>query len=95
MKPRELVKERLEEFARPISECNLIDGIMLTDIAVAHAAQFDIEHGLGRIPEGYIITKAVTDCVGIREISSTTTTATLYPLLFLGGGNATIDLWVF
>lgn len=83
-------KQRLNE--EPIRDCRLLESQSLEQDYVNK-----IEHGLGRIIKGYIITRQSDPCFIVWP-PSTTTTETIDLSLYLplsSSGNVTVDLLVF
>jgi hypothetical protein len=67
----------------------LFNGRLIKDISVISTADKTFDHGLGRIPNGYLIVKKTVNCDLIFK-SSTTLTLTLR-----SSANSTISIWVF
>ncbi|MBW2560705.1 MAG: hypothetical protein JRE40_07615 [Deltaproteobacteria bacterium] len=46
----------VKKFVQPLEENELLDGILIEDVAFAGAVTVDINHKLGRQPRGWILT---------------------------------------
>ena len=67
----------------------LFNGRLIKDIAVLSTADKTFDHGLGRVPNGYLVVKKSANCDLVFK-SSTTLTLTLR-----SSANSTISIWVF
>ena len=85
----ELLQQNIKKFAKVLEDNPLLDGRLLEDVALNAAANTDINHGLGRVPRGWILTDQ-SAAATVYRVAWTTTTLTL-----LASGATTVDIWVF
>lgn len=78
------------EFTQQFIDNPLLSGTLVEDIAVSTTA-VDVNHGLGREPVGYIMTKASAHVT----IFDTTSAQPKVHLTITGSASATISLWIF
>lgn len=82
----------LERFARQLQQVPFLDGRLLEDVSLAAGASTVVNHGLGRPPQGWLVTKfsgaGASDYP--RQEASTTNTLTLTVT-----NAAVASLWVF
>lgn len=74
-----------------ITQREILDGVLLTDIYVATGAARDIEHKLGRKPRGYVVVKRDAE----SEIWDSESDLPNSFLSLNSSANVTISLWVF
>ena len=79
----------LQDIISTINSNPLINGRLVKNISVLSTADKVIDHGLGRIPNGYIIVSKLANCDLVFK-SSTSLTITVR-----ASASTTISLWVF
>lgn len=85
----------LEDRLKPVSDCPLISGRLIENIALPAAAATTIEHKLGRTPRGWIVTDsrdASNPTLFLERFAWDDKTLVLYNDM---AGDRTISLWVF
>jgi len=85
-----LLQDRLKEFVNPLENNPLFDGVLLKSIHLLAAANTTIDHKLGRLPRGWVITDHVTAAATIHRISWSKTGMVLF-----ASAACDVDLWVF
>lgn len=79
----------LQDVISTITNNVLLNGRLVKDIAVLSTADTVIDHGLGRIPNGYIIVKKLANCDLVFKSSNTLT------ITLRASASTTLNLWVF
>jgi hypothetical protein len=79
----------LQDIISTINSNPILNGRLVKNISVLSTADKVIDHGLGRIPNGYIIVSKLANCDLVFK-SSTALTITLR-----ASASTTISLWVF
>lgn len=90
------LNRRLEDFSKQVSDCPLLSGRLIENIAVpAAGSSAVINHGLGRTPRGWIVTDAqdaVNPTLYLERVAWDERTITLYSDM---AGPRTVSIWVF
>lgn len=84
------LQERLQEFFQPIVSCPLLDGVLVTNVAL-NTTPTKVEHKLRRAPLGYIIVRQNANSV-VYESSKDLPTSFI---TLTASAAVTVDLWVF
>lgn len=79
----------IQDLVNSIQGNLLYNGRLLKDVSVVSSTDNVINHGLSRVPNGYIIVSKSATC-DLVFVRSDSLTITLNPT-----ANATISLWVF
>jgi hypothetical protein len=79
----------LKDIINSLSTNPIFNGRLNKNISVLSSVDTVINHGLGRVPNGYLITKKLAFC-DLKFVSSNTLTITVRTSV-----STTIDLWVF
>lgn len=84
-------QDSIRAWAESVRECDLLRGILVKDISIISGTSKVVNHGLGRIPQGWLVVDLVSAGVPIvTRTSMTKTTITLDST-----ADATVSLWVF
>lgn len=87
------VQERVDDTFRPILNKDLLDGRLIKSVSLVSGSTNNVEHGLSRAVNGYIVVKkSATATIWDDELTNTT------PISFLQlrtSANVIVDLWVF
>jgi hypothetical protein len=89
----ERAQDRVADFARQFYDCPFLRGRHIKNVLVAtYPAETRVEHGLGKTPEGWFLTrkKAIE-----HVIESPTTPATDKYIYLTSSYENTVDVWVF
>lgn len=85
------IQNNIEEFSRPITNSEVIDGVLLEDISLVSASTTSVPHKLGRNIQGWIVVRNDTNCA-VWE----TTASTDNEFIALNtSADTTVSLWVF
>lgn len=87
-------QERIKEFVKSMEDCPLLDGVSVKDVEV-DTSKTKINHGLGRKPEGWIITKNDASYVVFETTYDDDAEKEIHLNLVSTGSGSTIDLWVY
>lgn len=79
----------IQDIVNTLQSNPLLNGRLIKDITVVSTSDKVIDHGLSKIPNGYIIVSKTAHC-DLRLVSSDVLTITLR-----SSDNATLNLWVF
>lgn len=79
----------LDELNTIIGNSSLLNGRLIEDISVTSSADVVLQHGLDKLPVGYIVVKKSTHC-DIYSSNSTTLTLTIR-----ASATSIISIWVF
>ena len=88
-----LSQDRMQEVTDFIERCSLIDGKLVSDAELTTGQDNEVGHGLGRIPQGYIVVDR-----NANSVVSTSSTLNRNPknsLILNCSANVTVSLWVF
>ena len=85
--------QTLDPTLRAILAKTILDGQILSDIALVTGSSNSVSHLLGRDCQGYIVTKRSVDC-RIWDDEATNTEKAIF-LKLRTSANATVSLWVF
>lgn len=86
------LQERLQEFFSAIQNCDLIDGLLLTEVDLSTGAN-SIAHKLGRELRGWIVVRNRADSrLWDTQDNNTFKSKTL---ALNASADTTVDLWVF
>jgi hypothetical protein len=83
----------MQEVTDFIEKCSLIDGKLVSDAELTTGQDNEVGHGLGRIPQGYIVVDR-----NANSVVSTSSTLNRNPknsLILNCSANVTVSLWVF
>lgn len=75
---------------KKVFDCPLIDGSLVTGQSFTSASSTIVQHGLGRVPQGYLVTRQVGEFAQVHETASDANTIT-----FFSNANNTLDFWFF
>lgn len=81
----------LDQTRREVNTQPFASGLWIRDIAIAATSNKQVQHNLGRIPSGYLITKSLNGD-GVYQLASTTSSITFRNP---SATAITIDVWVF
>lgn len=84
------LQERLQEYLVPFNANPLVDGVLLSNIALSTAPK-QIEHKLRRAPLGWLVVRT-NAAESVHESSTELSTAYL---TLTASGPVTVSLWVF
>ena len=79
----------LQDIITNLNSNPLINGRLLKNIDVLSTADKTIDHGLGRIPNGYIVVSKLANCDLIFKSSNTLT------ITLRSSASTTISIWIF
>lgn len=79
----------LQDVISNLNTNTIFNGRLVKDISVSSSADTVINHGLGRIPNGYIIVKKLANCDLVFKSSNTLT------ITLRSSASTTLSLWVF
>lgn len=79
----------LDELNTIIGNSSLLNGRLIEDISVTSSADVVLQHGLDKLPVGYIVVKKSAHC-DIYSSNSTTLTLTIR-----ASATSIISIWVF
>lgn len=85
----ELLQQNVKKWTKILEDNPLLDGRLLEDIDLNAAANTNINHGLGRVPRGWVLTDQ-SAAATVYRVAWTNTTLTL-----LASAASTVDIWVF
>lgn len=85
------IANALDQVRREVNTQPFSSGLWIRGITIAGASTTTVQHGLGRIPSGYIITKSL----GTGNVFQSSSTTTSITFANPAAGTATIDVWVF
>jgi len=83
------LQDRLEAFFKAIEDCPLVDGRGIEDVAITSGTPLEVEHLLGRVPEGYVVTKRSAGASVFH------TAIDDEHLTLDASANVTVNLWVY
>lgn len=86
-------QDHLEEVINPITDSQIIDGVILEDIALNSSTFTTIEHKLGRKPRGYIVIRK-SAAQTVFEDAGDYANRKLF-LKLKSSGAVTVNLWIF
>jgi len=84
------VQNNIEIFSDSVIKNPLLDGMLLEDIALT-TTETQVNHKLGRVPNGWIIVKKNA----AQDVYESGTTLTDRFLSLTAAGTVTVSLWVF
>lgn len=84
------VQDNLIRRVNPALAAEILDGRLVTDVSVATSAT-NVNHGLGRAYQGWVIVDNNTDC----RVWSPSTGDTTKVIVLQSSAATTITLWVF
>lgn len=79
----------IQDLITTIQNNPIINGRLIKEINVVSTADKVIDHGLGRVPNGYIIVSKTTNCDLVFKSSDKLT------ITLRSSANSTLSLWVF
>ncbi len=85
------IQDNVESALRPILKNPLMDGTLIEDLTLVTGTPFTVEHGLGRIPRGWMVVSPNAES-SVWESASALPTKTL---ILNVSANVTLSLWVF
>lgn len=88
------VQDNIKRVVDPVLANPLLQGKLVKSISVTAATQFQLQHGLGRQPVGYFITRTQGSSSVTLYESATQPNPSSY-LLCVPSATGTIDVWVF
>ena len=86
-------QDHLEEVINPITDSQIIDGVILEDIALNSSTFTTIEHKLGRKPRGYLVIRKSAAQTVYEEAGDYDNRKLFIKLR--ASGTVTVNLWVF
>lgn len=86
----ETLRLAIVDYAREVGTIELLAGSSKRDIALVASTAVIVYHGLGRLPIGWLVTRATTSAPVLYETGRDDKTLTLMP-----GNTGTIDLWIY
>ncbi len=90
----ELVQDNIENSFRALESCPLLDGHLLEGVELVQGDN-EIDHKLGRVLRGWILTRQDFDTIILDKQASNDSTDRILILNSSASGTATVDLWVF
>jgi len=87
------VQSRLQDTLMPVMDSSIIDGLLITDQALASGTTSIISHGLGRKIKGWIVV-GKNAAQHVYDVQSSNDNPDKF-LYLTAGGTVTVDLWVF
>ena len=79
----------LQDIITNLNTNTLFNGRLVKNISVLSTADIVVNHGLGRVPNGYLIVSKLANCDLIFKSSDTLT------IKLRSSASTTISLWVF
>lgn len=79
----------LQDVISTINNNTLLNGRLVKNISVLSTADTNIDHGLGRIPNGYLIVSKLANCDLVFKSSNNLT------IKLRSSASTTISIWVF
>lgn len=87
------VQENVQEYLRQITQNPVLDGLLLQDITLSSASVTNVNHGLGRAPIGWIVTRQrASSIIWDSQDSNTLPSKTLQ---LNCSSDVVVDLWIF
>lgn len=83
------IQAELQRALNPVLTCPLLNGVPVGPVALASGVPKEVNHGLGRLPLGYLITGLNANVV-VWSPAATKMTITL-----TSSADCTVSLWVF
>ncbi len=84
------LQDRLAEFAQQVSECPLLVGNTVEDIAIVAGTPETVYHKLDRTPEGWLVVRRSASAVVFESGTFDATEITLD-----ASANVTVTVWVY
>lgn len=86
----EVFRRALEAGGLKLDMVPFLDGILKEGVVLGAGAEATIYHGLGRVPRGWLVTRALVAAVALHEHSRDDTK------IVLSSANAgTADIWIY
>lgn len=86
-----LLQDRLQSFFAVLDNCPLLDGRLVSGVELIAGIEVSVEHGLGRLPQGWFVADKMSVSGDIARTNS-------WDELFLpltSPSTQTVSLWVF
>jgi hypothetical protein len=89
------LNRRIEDFSKQVSDCPLLSGRLIEDISLTPGgAATTVEHKLGRMPRGWIVTRQEAVGVAMAALSASWDENNLY-IWNNTAGPTFVSVWVF